>query len=348
MRWMSLPRGTWPVIAIVGGVLLAVLAACGGEEDHTPDLAALPTRTPVPATLTSEPADALANVSLIALRERVAAFLDEAEDASPLDRPVLFDQHVFAAHPDCFSDAYHTNTEPLELFDFNLVSLDLAQWREALDQFPEAELIAAIDAALARAVEVIPPEGPFRVCLFPSPPWPHRGDAPVTGAFQTQTLSSDLVVAWCSEGAACLDGVGKTIAFAYHYAVQLGHLNRTVGTTTLRDFMILDARADDFATYLYPGAVFPWHVDLDPALEADLWARMQESLDVTYQDYPEYRRIERFLYGRGTEQYPDWGGIVIGMHIVEAFHENNPLVTYAELAALPSEDVIARSGYAPR
>jgi uncharacterized protein YjaZ len=75
---------------------------------------------------------------------------------------------------------------------------------------------------------------------------------------------------------------------------------------------------------------------------------MQNFTATTYQDYPDYRRIPRFLYGSSdTTRYPTWGGIYIGDQIVRAYRTSHPDVTFPELADMPPEDILAGSGYAP-
>jgi len=68
----------------------------------------------------------------------------------------------------------------------------------------------------------------------------------------------------------------------------------------------------------------------------------------TYQDYPDYRKIDKFLYGStNPDLYPAWGGLFLGEQIVSAFRESHPDVTFAALAALPPLTLLEQSGYAP-
>lgn len=335
----------WALVALL--VVAALLSACGGESEDAPALSSPPTRTPAPATLTPAPDDSIAALEIISLADGVQTFLDEAADASPLDRPVLFDQHVFAPHPECFPDAFYTGSQPLELMDFNLVSLDLAILQASVEMFPEAQLRESIETTIAAAADDLPLDAPFRVCIFPSPAWRPPEDLP-NGGLNVETFSDDVIIAWCGGGAVCLDAAPQEIAFAYAYAEQLQHGDFTVTNMTLLDWALFPARAADFARRSVPDARFPWSgAELDPAVEADVWSRMQTSLDVTYTDYPDYRKIERFVYGRDSEDYPRWGGVIIAGHIVDAYREAHPLTTPADLLALPTREMLAQSAYAP-
>ncbi len=335
-------------------ILLLLLAACGSDERDTPNLAAPPTRTAIPPTATTEiisdpGAEPGTNVLVISMLPEVNAFLTAAEAASPLDRPTLFDQHIAQARPDCVTPSYYPGVQPLEMFGpaLDLVSLDLAAWRSAEAIFPEAELRTAINDMLQRAEEVFPVEPDIRICILPIPGRTAPQEAP-NGGVDAQVLGGDLVLAWCSAGDYCLPYFGQQIAYTYHYAYQISQAGLTIDDMTLLNMAIFNARASDFTRHLYPEASFPWENALTPEQESKLWADMSPYFAITYQDYPDYRKIDRFLYGyTNPELYPAWGGLFLGEQILSAYRESHPEVTLAELAALSPQTVLEESGYAP-
>jgi hypothetical protein len=227
----------------------------------------------------------------------------------------------------------------------DLVSLDLAAWRTAETLFPETELRTAIEDMLSRASDVLLVEDELRICMVAIPGRTAPEDAP-NGGVDAQVLGGDLALAWCSAGDYCLPYFGQQIAYAYHYAYQINHTGLTIADMPLLNMAIFNARAADFTRYLYPDAAFPWENALTAEQEAKLWADMSPYFGTTYQDYPDYRKIDRFLYGfTNPELYPAWGGLFLGEQIVSAYRSSHPDVTFAELAALSPQTLLEESGY---
>jgi hypothetical protein len=152
----------------------------------------------------------------------------------------------------------------------------------------------------------------------------------------------------CSAGALCLERVRPDVAHAYSMAYQIDRAGLTAFETPLLDYVITYGRGEDFARQMMPDAAFRWDDALTQEQEIDVWARMQEYLDTTYQDYPGYRNVDRFLYGEpDSDRYPLWGGAYIGGRIVRAYRERHPDISVADLSVLDSKALLADSGYAP-
>ena len=345
----------WGVLFLA---LAVVLSACGGQIEEAPPLVAPPTRTAVPATLTPSADNYLAYLSVSSLADEVRAYLDAAETASALERPVLFEQYVLTPRPECFDGDYltpdagatlmqrlHLTRVPQEFWaDF------LSGWREQVNDFPLEVLQEYIEQAFVRAAKILPPQGTLHVCLFPSPSQRFGGGVDMFvkhNGLEMYVLGRDLVFASCADGEVCLGDLPFVFAYAYHYAQQLHYTPRTVEDMSLLEFAIYNGRATDFALELYPEASFLWTAEISPQDEAEVWAAIQRYADVTPGETVEARQLDRVLYGKNTSHYPDWGGMIVGVHIVQAFRANNPDVSLAELAAMPATEVLARSGYAP-
>ena len=333
-----------------GALTLAValvLSACGVQIEEAPPLVAPPTRTAVPATLTPSAADYLAYLSIASLADEVRAYLDAAETASALDRPVLFEQNVLTPRPECFDGDYLTpDAGAILMQELHLTLLPLEAWRVALNEFPADALQAGVEQTFTRAAELLPPQGDLRVCLVPAPPW-DEPEKMEHGGLDVRVLGRDLLFVACAGGDLCLEDLPPLTAYAYHYAQQLRYVPRSVEDMSLLEFAIYNGRATDFALELYPDAAFPWTAEISPDDEAEVWAAIQRYRDVTPGETVEARQLDRVLYGKNTSRYPDWGGMIVGVHIVRAFRANNPDVSLAELAAMSAADVLARSGYAP-
>ena len=331
-------------------MLGAMLGACGSEEESAPDLAALPTRTPVPPTEIVESGPAQANVEIVSLRDEIDAFLTEAETTSPLDRPVLFNDVIVNPNRACLTGSMFPGIEPLELLDFNLVSLDLTLWREPAANFPEADLIEMATQTLNRATELMPPDGVFRLCLVPIPYFGPPDVVPPNFGVETMVVGANTLLVLCAAGPACLTRVQEEVAYGYGYAYQLEQTGLTATETPVLTFAIYAGRATDFARQLFPNAPYAWDNALTAAQEASTWEVMQEYMPVTYLDYPLGRNVDKVLYGGGpttADRYPAWGGVYIGTRIVEAYRARHPDVSVVELAALDPETLLAESGYSP-
>jgi hypothetical protein len=358
-EWTCSSRGevtlifTKKYIWLAGLILVVIMSACGGDDDTGPGLSAPPTRTPLPPTLTPDVTPGgptLDNIQIISLRSQLDNFLTEAEASSPLDRPELFQQHVINAAPDCMTPTFFPDTLPLEVLgaNINLIEADLARWRVATDTFPEQALIDQTREMLWQIVDLLPTDRPLRICLMPVP-----ADAPpedlLGGGIDAQVLASDLIVVTCAGGEYCLDGIGRTIAFSYHYAYQIAQTGLTYPFTPVLHFALYNARAADFTRHFYPDLVYPWTNALTPEQERALWGEMRDYLGTTYQDYPDYRRIPKLLYGNAdpNQRYPQWGGMFIGEQIIRAYHAVHPSTTYEKLAQMTPEAILTASRYAP-
>lgn len=343
-------------VAAIAILVIAALAitACGNGEESAPVLAPLPTRTPVPATPTAEPSAPapVAATEVIDLSVALGAFLDAAQTISPLERSIAFDEYVTRSHPECATITLFPGSQLVQMLDqagLDLVRADLDAWQQAIADFPAESVRAEVQAEMARVAELLPPapgDPSPRICLLPVPPWPEHGDLPEATA-GAQTLGPDLILVWCAAGAQCAEMLRPSLAYHAAYAYQIAASGLTMETMTLLDMALVHGRAADVALALHPDAAFDWQVTLEPAVEAELWSRMRDYLGTTYQDYPDYRKIERFLYGRETGEYPAMGGLYIGLQIVRAYHLAHPEVSYAALARMSAPDVLAASGYAP-
>ncbi len=339
-------------------MVAVVLSACGGQIEEAPSLVAPPTRTVVPATGTPSADDYLTYLTFASLQDNVGAYVDAAETISAVDRAAFFEQYVLAPHPECFNGDYltpdagaalmqqlHLTRVPQEFWtDF------LSAWREQTNDFPVDVLQEHVEQAFVQAAKALPPQGTLRVCLFPSPAQRFGDTAELFTkhkGLEVYVLGRDLLFLACAGGDPCLQDLPFVFAYAYHYTQQLHATPHTVDDMSLLEFAIYNGRATDFALELYPEASFLWTAELSPEDEAEVWAAIQRYQDVTPGATVEARQLDRVLYGRHTSHYPDWGGMIVGVHIVQAFRANNPDVSLAELAAMSATEVLERSGYAP-
>ncbi len=333
-----------PVLLVV---LAAALGACGSDEAAAPKLAAIPTRTPVPATSTPETGQPSVAVEVISLRDEIDAFLTASETASAVDRIDLFSEHVIQPAGECLSGAFYPGVEPLEMLGFNLTSIPMEGWREATDSFPEKDLVASVNDTLAAAVALLPADRSITVCLMPVPLFGPPEDI-VNSGVGVQALAGDHLVLTCSAGSICLERVGPEVAHAYSMAYQIDRAGLTAFEMPLLAYVVAYGRGEDFARQLMPETTFRWDGALTPEQEIDLWTRMQEYLETTYQDYPGYRNMDPFLYGEpNSDRYPRFGGQYIGSRIVRAYRLQHPDISAAELATLPPKTLLADSGYSP-
>ncbi|MBN1202861.1 MAG: hypothetical protein JXJ20_13515 [Anaerolineae bacterium] len=353
----------WPVWLVV----ILALSACGGEDEETPNLSAPPTRTPVPtAEATDEPPSANtapAHIEVRSLYGEIDAFLTASETASALDRVDLATEYIVTPAEECLTASFWPGWEPLQVINAHveLATANMVAWRESTDIFPEADLVQATNRILADLQAVLPIDDTLRVCLVPAP---HPGDRPPDEAADLEqpagetenpaitglgalVLGSDLIVASCWAGDNCLNGVDVEIAFAYGQAYQIRQSGQTGVTLPLLDYAVYSGRNEVLARHFAPEATFPWTNALTPEQEATLWSRMQEYLDINYQQRTNIRKYERYLFGAGTEEYPTMGGLYIGSQIVRAYLESHPDTAYPELFALPPGTLLAESGYAP-
>jgi len=335
------------ILALVLVTAAAGLSACGGEDESGAELEAIPTRTPVSVTSTPEAIQPSVAVEVISLRDEIDAFLAASETASAVDRIDLFDEHVIQPVGECLSGEFYPGMLPLEMLPFNLTSIPMGGWREATDIFPEEDLIASVAETIGAAAALLPTERAITVCVMPMPLFAAPEDMANRG-LGDQALGGDRLIVTCAAGALCLERVRPDVAHAYSMAYQMDRAGVTALETSLLAYAILYGRGEDFVRQMMPDATFRWDGALTPEQEIDVWARMQEYLDTTYQVYPGYRNVDRFLYGEpGNDRYPVWAGAYIGGRIVRAYRERHPDISVAELAVLDPKTLLAESGYTP-
>ncbi|HML24058.1 MAG TPA: DUF2268 domain-containing putative Zn-dependent protease [Aggregatilinea sp.] len=343
--------------AVIAGLVLALGAAgCSGTEE-SPKLVAIPTRTPVPATeeAAGETQD---TATVISLDPALRDFMGVAMDASPLDRLDLFREQVMTPVSQCFDGSFWPDWNPEQLLGsggIGLVSMDLQRWLDLLDSFPNDVAVSTIEDALAQTQALLPMEQSFTFCLLPLPlPMWYDGPAPEdqgpVSEVQAQILASnlDLIAVICTGSDICLDRLSIESMQAYGMLYQAYHSGKNGAETSLLDMMIRSARAAYLVRQIQPDAAFPWDGALTADQEAMLWGSIQDTLAVTYGDYPQSRNIDRVLQGTAnTARYPTSGGYYLGEQIVQTYISAHPDVSLAELFALDPEALLAESGYAP-
>jgi hypothetical protein len=336
-------------------IVLLLLSACGGDTQDAPRLSAPPTRTPEPATEEVVADEAgVENIQIVSLRSQIDAFLTAAEAVGPLERVDVFSQTVIAAAPECWKSTLWPNWQALEqlnAMNVNLTEVDMAAWRATVDAFPEEDLMRQTVDILRQARAELPLDQTLTVCLAPMP-LPHFfGPNPEELPNSGLSLSSwgDMIYLGCQDSARCGTQVEADLAYAYATAYQFVSAGRLGDDIPLLSWVVTFGRSAVFAHQLVPDATFQWDTDMTPEVEADVWARMQEYLNTTYNDYPGYRNVDYFLYGRDgrLDQYPRFGGFYIGERIVRAYQESHPNVSFADLMALDASTLVADSGYTP-
>lgn len=337
-------------------MLVILLSACGGDTKESPRLSAPPTRTAVPATEEAAPDEfGVENIQLVSLGSEMDAFLTASETVGALERVDVFSQTVIAPAPECWTSSLWPGWQSLEQLDsmnVNLPSVDMAAWRATTDAFPEEDLMRQSAEILREARAALPLDQPLRVCFAPMPPPrffgpDQEGEVPNNG-LRVDVFGSVIYVG-CADTASCAEQLDADLADAYAVAYQIvtsGHEGLDI---SLLSWVVMYGRAAVFGRDLVPGATFFTDTEMAPEIEADVWSRMQEYLTTTYNDYPGYRNVDYFLYGRDgrADQYPPYGGYYIGERIVRAYQASHPDATMADIMALDATTLAAESGYAP-
>lgn len=348
MRRNHLGRYQWWAMGMML-VLIMLLSACGGGAESGPQLAAPPTRTPAPPTATPEPEDTLALLEVVPMRDTMLAFFESIADVGPMEYSMVFDQIVPVQLPECANSTFFPGFQLVSFMDdygLDLIRVDMEAWLTAADNFDDEVFEAGLREALARAVDEVPMVHPMRFCVLPVPPGQNR-EGEVFDFFVADSIDRGLIIVACSNAEYCAQTMGGQVVYEYLYNYQLQNVDYDIAGMPLMDMAIFLARADDLALALYPEVQFPWHIDLDPAEEPDIWGQMQQYAATTYADYPDSRKINRLLYGEGAGMYIDWGGMEVARQVIAAFHAQNPGVTYEALANMATQDVIQDSGYVP-
>jgi len=332
----------------------AWLAGCGQSAgtDSVPDRS--PTRVPIPTANVSSPTGS--RVEIVSLAGAVAAFLDRAGETPLLEQSSEFTRMMVEQGAGCL-DAMPASAELVEtlseLTGYKLPLADLTVWESATRQFPEDDLIAAASAVLRDAEAALPIDWALRICLIPIPaaetPAVPAGDytnvplVTATRALNVFTPRGDIVIVACDGGVACLDDLPQELARAYAQAYWLHQQRQELYHLNLLERVVLEGVGYVFARDVMPDASFRW----EAVVTGGEQRRANGWLQAWHDDPRALRGFENaLLYGYANDDlFPPWGGVYVGVEIVQGYRSRHPDQPWDILAQLPVEAILSGSSY---
>ncbi|NDJ74710.1 MAG: DUF2268 domain-containing protein [Chloroflexi bacterium] len=368
----------------IGLVLVLLLSACGASSESAPDLVALPTRTPVPPTptpaplqatsgypLLPEPGEALAvevqdmsaHYEVVSLEADVVAYLDAADESNVTQYTFVVEDELIGPAGSCLELPLWPRVQALQLFvsngpflpptwsSFGITWGDINEaWRISIDEFVFDDQAAAVGQGLDRAMSALPPDESrvLQVCIMPGPSYQIFAD----GALTAMTGLDSMLIN-CTIGEDCLPDIELNVAVGYYTLYQLQRYSQPADELSLQTWMVTLGRSLYALMVANPGSgifdgVAPDQI-IPLELEETLWGNMQPDLGDEYDVTRGNSRVSRFLFGNPQDQddYPLWGGVLIGYQIVQAYVESHPGLSLPELMAVPADELFEESGYTP-
>lgn len=347
-------------LALVALALLLIPACQTGDEVVDPALNAVATRTPTPVPT---PRPSLLG-TVYSLRPQVVAYLADTDDLARTEQESAFGRALRESGAPCMDETVRPLGAPLYIAQMSLVRFPIASfgpWLAAAAEFPEAEMDAVIRTTLRDTLALLPSGPVVDVCVLPTPAEEavggvmiYRWDSPNAHAEQPASataLSGEVLLVTCT-GSACLDDLPVWTVFAYGVAAQLEAADQTLLDHVLGDTLVVNGRAALFAEQVYPDRVMPWADALTPEREKRYWDRIRPlafASKLTDQMLLDRDYNADVVFGYlGDPGYPAWAGLTVGAHMVESYWTRHNMLSWAELFAVPPEEILQHSGYAPR
>lgn len=223
-----------------------------------------------------------------------------------------------------------------------------AQFRRAIDDPPTDaaaidDALAAIDAERLQrelvdeltALQEVLPGGAVTVCVTITA---DQEPGAATG-------HTDGVLAWAEPGTimfaidpgrASSEMIRYAMAHEYHHTWSFER--QVTEHRNLLGHMVMEGRADRFASEQHPDLDVPWLGALTPEQEAELWSEISGNLDSID---PHYNGGVMF----GHHDIPHGAGYQIGHAIVSAYLDHHPDATVEEWSTLLPGELFEQSGY---
>lgn len=240
------------------------------------------------------------SIRIIKGYEGAARYATHAANVTNEKRAALYQQYfVDPYRNDCSGDG-PSYTESRWLFD---TPVEVGKLHLAAVKISESNIDTIVRRSLVSASQLWPSKD-ITVCLFPFPPESDAADSirrrmngvigfsEAPGALWLQIIP---ISGW-------LDKVPYTIVHEYHHAISYEYGVIPAKGKTLLDTILAEARADWFATTLYPASRAPWTIPLPPNDEDTVWSAMLPVLDSR-----EGTDVERFFFDV-EDDVPQWAG----------------------------------------
>ncbi len=130
-----------------------------------------------------------------------------------------------------------------------------------------------------------------------------------------------------------------TVAHEYNHTVHMSH-NGTKSMSTILDGVITEGKADNFAKILYPTMKVPWIESLTEDEENAVLEELTKIDDSAY-----FNGYNDFLYGKSSNNIPQWANYKIGYQVTKSFIEHNPDISIPEWTKMDATQIVKNSDY---
>ncbi|MGD9489932.1 MAG: DUF2268 domain-containing putative Zn-dependent protease [Calditrichaceae bacterium] len=127
------------------------------------------------------------------------------------------------------------------------------------------------------------------------------------------------------------------LAHEYHHSVWTSKNFSTIDFTPL-EYLVLEGRADVFASELFPAISIPWTNMIDKHTERRVWGIIKPELNQRKSDMNDKMMI-------GTKEIPFGSGYTIGFNIVQSFKANKSNMSDSVLIDIDPSEILISSDY---
>ena len=202
-------------------------------------------------------------------------------------------------------------------------------------KFDRSEFVRIATDAWSKANAALP-QGPLRVCV----------DLAATGDVFTRDRMRGVSAVTAGRGRITLRihpdadwraAVPYGLAHEMHHSYWVQHHYDPAKPFTLADYLMLEGRADYFASRLFTFRA-PWIAALDGDAYADAWRALSKSLNST-----EWGTLQAAMFGAPQAGIPAWAGYSIGYRLVTERMAREPALDLKAMTASPASAFIPRA-----
>ena len=132
-----------------------------------------------------------------------------------------------------------------------------------------------------------------------------------------------------------------TVAHEYHHTVNI-QTHGDSSYNTMLDLIIVEGKADSFASFIYPEVKAPWTEPLSDESEEKILEELRADANSTSTSFKIYNK---YFKGNSTKGIPLWSNYKIGYQIMQSYLEMNPNVPILDWTRLLSKDILQDSEY---
>lgn len=193
-----------------------------------------------------------------------------------------------------------------------------------------------IEEALLKSAELLPGKD-TKIYIFPVNPEDWFTIYNMNGVGGVAYSESDFIL--FIDPSFTEESLKYTVTHEYHHIVNFLH-NGEQSINSILDLIIIEGKADSFATILYPEIKVSWIEPLAEKEEVAILDELYKNINSSNLD-----NYDKFVEGNYAQGIPMWSNYKIGYQMTQSFIEKNPETSIEEWTKLDAKEIVKGSKY---